>query len=295
MHRPSRCVILVFLMLFLPVTVMAHPGRTDGRGGHTNHSTGEYHYHHGYSAHQHYDMDGDGKADCPYDFKDDTDHRSGSSNSATGKSSYITSPTTSATEPQMPSTVPIAPKTTTKKEEANPVPAWIYWCFGILLIVILVMYKIIRNKDWQMKEQERIFRSREEAQKRDMSKGLEAFHNALVEKYGDRYIYEISGAPKGDYLDKELLPHSSSAQKFGRDPYIYYFGGNPNWSNVKYHHRTCRFAKESYPVNAYQINKRRDVQRCALCYCILPNTDWVDKYKQLYAFLKSNGAISKEE
>lgn len=295
MHRPSRCVILVFLMLFLPVTVMAHPGRTDGRGGHTNHSTGEYHYHHGYSAHQHYDMDGDGKADCPYDFKDDTDHRSGSSNSATGKSSYITSPTTSATEPQMPSTVPIAPKTTTKKEEANPVPAWIYWCFGILLIVILVMYKIIRNKDWQMKEQERIFRSREEAQKRDMSKGLEAFHNALVEKYGDRYIYEISGAPKGDYLDKELLPHSSSAQKFGRDPYIYYFGGNPNWSNVKYHHRTCRFAKESYPVNAYQINKRRDIQRCALCYCILPDTDWVDKYKQLYAFLKSNGAISKEE
>lgn len=32
-----------------------------------NHSTGEYHYHHGFSEHQHYDMDGDGIDDCPYD------------------------------------------------------------------------------------------------------------------------------------------------------------------------------------------------------------------------------------
>ena len=291
MHRPSRCAILVFLMLFLPVTVMAHPGRTDGRGGHTDHSTGEYHYHHGYPAHQHYDMDGDGKADCPYDFKDKTDNSTGSGNSITN---YTTTPTTEATEPSIRSTMPTTPKTTAQKEE-RPVPSWIYWCFGILIAVIFVMYGIIRSKDKQMKEQERTFRDREDTQKREISKGLASFHNALVGKYGDRYIFEISGAPKGDYLDKELLPHSSSAQKFGRDPYIYYFGGNPNWSNVKYHHRTCRFAKESYPVNAYQINKRRDVQRCALCYCILPDTDWVDKYKQLYAFLKSNGAISKEE
>ena len=55
-------------------SVSAHPGRTDSSGGHTNHSTGEYHYHHGYSAHDHYDMDGDGVIDCPYDFDDQTDH-----------------------------------------------------------------------------------------------------------------------------------------------------------------------------------------------------------------------------
>ena len=295
MNRLLRCAILLFLVMTLPMTALAHPGKTDSKGGHTDWSTGEYHYHHGYSAHQHYDMDGDGKADCPYDFKDATDHRSGSSNSGTGKSNYITSPTTSATEPPTPSTVPIAPKTTTKKEEAKPVPAWIYWCFGILLIVILVMCKIIRDKDWQMKEQERLFRSREEAQKRDMSKGLEAFHNALVEKYGDRYIYEISGAPRGDYLDKNLLPHSSSAQKFGRDPYVCYFGGNPAWSNVKYHHRTCRYANEHFPVNAYDLRKNRNAQKCMLCSCPIPNTDWVDKYRKLYTFMKSYVEIRKEE
>ena len=40
-----------------------------------NHSTGEYHYHHGYSAHDHYDMDGDGNVDCPYDFNDQTSNQ----------------------------------------------------------------------------------------------------------------------------------------------------------------------------------------------------------------------------
>lgn len=58
---------LVVLSLFV-LTVTAHPGRTDSNGGHLNHSTGEYHYHHGYSAHQHTN------GECPYEFKDKTDH-----------------------------------------------------------------------------------------------------------------------------------------------------------------------------------------------------------------------------
>ena len=48
----------------------AHPGRTDSSGGHRNSSTGEYHYHHGYPAHQHTN------GECPYDFDDKTNHSS---------------------------------------------------------------------------------------------------------------------------------------------------------------------------------------------------------------------------
>lgn len=59
----------------------AHSGRTDGAGGHTDHSTGEYHYHHGCPAHDHYDMDGDGDIDCPYEYDNRTDHGSLNSNS----------------------------------------------------------------------------------------------------------------------------------------------------------------------------------------------------------------------
>lgn len=73
---------LVVLLLILSAPASAHSGRTDGAGGHTNHSTGEYHYHHGKPAHDHYDMDGDGDVDCPYDFDDDTNHH----NSVSGDS-----------------------------------------------------------------------------------------------------------------------------------------------------------------------------------------------------------------
>ncbi len=41
------------LLIALCVSVNAHSGRTDSNGGHLNHYTGEYHYHHGYPAHDH--------------------------------------------------------------------------------------------------------------------------------------------------------------------------------------------------------------------------------------------------
>jgi hypothetical protein len=55
-------IIAVVLSALLAVVALAHPGRTDSKGGHTNHSTGEYHYHHGYPEHQH------PGGVCPYDF-----------------------------------------------------------------------------------------------------------------------------------------------------------------------------------------------------------------------------------
>ena len=55
---------------FLTVSAFAHPGNTDSSGGHYNRSTGEYHYHHGYPAHQHTN----GK--CPYDYDDKTGQNS---------------------------------------------------------------------------------------------------------------------------------------------------------------------------------------------------------------------------
>ncbi len=48
--------VLLFVLaavLLIPSVAVAHPGRTDSNGGHYNRSTGEYHYHHGYPAHDH--------------------------------------------------------------------------------------------------------------------------------------------------------------------------------------------------------------------------------------------------
>ena len=49
----SRLCAATLLLCLLCFGAAAHPGRTDSRGGHMDHSTGQYHYHHGKPAHQH--------------------------------------------------------------------------------------------------------------------------------------------------------------------------------------------------------------------------------------------------
>jgi hypothetical protein len=54
-------VCLVFVAFNLTIIGFAHPGGTDGSGGHYRGNSGEYHYHHGHSAHQH------PNGVCPYE------------------------------------------------------------------------------------------------------------------------------------------------------------------------------------------------------------------------------------
>lgn len=79
MKKKSLLIIFLILLLIPSIITYAHPGRTDSDGGHTNSSTGSYHYHHGYSAHQHTN----GK--CPYAFDDKTGSSSGTSSSNSTK------------------------------------------------------------------------------------------------------------------------------------------------------------------------------------------------------------------
>lgn len=79
--KVRRILPLILLLLFiLPVSASAHPGGTDANGGH--HDGSEYHYHHGYPAHQHTN------GVCPYNFDDKTGANSGgpSDRSASSKS-----------------------------------------------------------------------------------------------------------------------------------------------------------------------------------------------------------------
>ena len=67
-------VALLIAILCIPAAVaFAHSGGTDENGGHWDHSTGTYHYHHGYPAHQH------PNGVCPYDFDDAAEESSSSS------------------------------------------------------------------------------------------------------------------------------------------------------------------------------------------------------------------------
>ncbi len=63
--KKTIIIILIIAVIIVPVFAFAHSGRTDSSGGHRDIFAGEYHYHHGYSAHQHSD------GVCPYE--DDSD------------------------------------------------------------------------------------------------------------------------------------------------------------------------------------------------------------------------------
>ena len=52
-YRRVFGLILLLMILALPGSVLASRGGTDANGGHYDHTTGLYHYHHGYPAHQH--------------------------------------------------------------------------------------------------------------------------------------------------------------------------------------------------------------------------------------------------
>lgn len=92
-------ILVLFIVSCLPIFASAHPGKTDANGGHNDRETGEYHYHHGHPAHDHYDIDGDGIIDCPYNFVDMTGQNSGSSSSGSRRSTPTTTvPTESKSE-----------------------------------------------------------------------------------------------------------------------------------------------------------------------------------------------------
>ena len=74
---------VLLVLLVFPLTTFAHSGRTDSSGGHYDYSTGKYHYHHGFSAHQHKN------GICPFDFSNDNVLDDLNSNSYIKKNSYF--------------------------------------------------------------------------------------------------------------------------------------------------------------------------------------------------------------
>ena len=150
----------VLLLLFTVFTAHAHPGRTDGKGGHTDRSTGEYHYHHGYSAHQHEN------GECPYDFDDKTGESSGSSGSSSGRSypsvtprptiKATVKPTARATAKPTPRVTPRAtvrastPAASTSKEDDPVSFNSILLCVGIgiaigAIITVILAHRWVNN------------------------------------------------------------------------------------------------------------------------------------------------------
>ena len=129
-----RLLSLLLLLSLLITPVFAHPGRTDENGGYWDRSTGEYHYHHGYSEHQHYDMNGDGIPDCPYDFRDNTSHSGSGSSSSTSATSYSVTVTPKKSSTETTAAASVSSKPSGKKENRS----YAGWIVSAVLVLALI-------------------------------------------------------------------------------------------------------------------------------------------------------------
>lgn len=131
----------------------AHSGKTDSNGGHYDNSKGEYHYHHGYPPHQHYDMDGDGSKDCAYSFKDTTNSSKGTTkNNGTPQYTQNSIGTTSADKTPYKETSAAIDKSPSKKTKldikevilvilCSPFIGYlVYMMFSLLVTPIFILF-----------------------------------------------------------------------------------------------------------------------------------------------------------
>lgn len=257
---------IALLTVFLLSTVaFAHPGQTNADGGHYDRSTGEYHYHHGYPAHQHTG------GQCPYDFDDRTGWNSG----------------------------PSASKSDTKFFDwSDPSNSWgIILLFCVLPLPILFGIFIISDKRKSRKRARAV--AEEESRKaqalqeaipafKSKIKGLKAeYHEIQTSLLTEQVLspHVVANIPEDSFLGSDGLPHQFGANTDAEDKF--YFAVNESTSVL--HRPSCIYARglplrnimdiyRPAPYSPYPYQRPRP---CLRCKPQIPNTAWVRLYRDL--------------
>ena len=259
-------ILACMLLLSCCTVAFAHPGATDANGGHYDHSTGEYHYHHGYPAHQH----PDGR--CPYNYDDRTGQNSGSSS---GGNDSVSRPNRRTAPPGYESPKPV---------EHQKIPRYLPVLLLLSIPVSLIAYKIIKH---HVEEQQfrRSGRSRQMA--RELQEQIDSIRrrrNALrmqLLRQDVRLIRDAVGAPPGAYVDEEGLPHLYSIRSPDIDGCVFAF----NSRSGILHRPDCPYAVHLPELNIQLICGRfyphPRYRGCAFCKPYIPDLSWVPEYQKM--------------
>lgn len=248
----------IICLLFCVVVAFAHPGSTDSNGGHYDRSTGEYHYHHGYPAHQHTG------GICPYDYDDRTGWNSGTSGGSS--SSNVT-----RTEPQ-----------------ADDTDNGFKISLG-LVVFPLFLLGIFGFFDWAISHIRSFFKScvfvlsgksrKMAAQLRTELDEIKTHYQRLANINVDD-LRRVCHVPDDSYLsDPDLLPYSNDD--------IGPFGRYTVWLNHRgdiYHDPGCRYFSADRPTNAIRLPK--NAKPCGKCRPERPDVTWVSSYRSILRTLR---------
>lgn len=260
----KQILLIVALVLSLSATAIAHPGRTDSEGGHHVGGTSEYHYHHGYEAHQHTG------GICPYDFDDKTGENSGSSSSGSSTANPDWSPSFSAQEKK---TSSLGDTLVFIFLEA-PILLFGVWylcwtAWGLFKILILEPISEAKKE----KENARI---REEQ--------LRAEYQQIHSLYSGKTKIEIAkscGMPDGFYVDENNHVHEQGCNDTP-DRCIVYVA-----SKGSVYHRNSRCCQRYLtPVNIVQV---RHLNTCRYCAPDRFDLQWYDSYLEVLRLMRKHG------
>lgn len=221
----------------------AHPGRTDANGGHYDSSTGEYHYHHGYPAHQHTN------GICPYDFDDQTGWNSGTSSNSSGGNRKESPPI-----PEIPF-----------ESEQEDIPLWGWLLLGLFaLIMATVVLDIISSAidDWRRKKAEKVQRAQRYEKERQN----------YIDMYGGKSAEMLSGVPSDTEIGSDGLPKEKGADGWGKKYTVY-----RSRTGKVFHRAGCNPAA-TIPVHVFTVSS---LKPCKKCKPELPNKQWFIEYSRI--------------
>ena len=270
----KKTVFLIVCCLLLCLTVaVCHPGRTDENGGHYDHSTGEYHYHHGFPAHQHTN------GICPYDFVDQTGGESEGSSGVVRQE-----PTGDVPAISIPSFI------TGEETEEDGVD---WWAVGLATVSILFLSPVgwlllgvitggicrfanrWRQRKMQAASKMRRATAHTPARRSTCSAPGQSQREVYRDLYEGKSIWKLAGVPAGVYFDAQDLPHTQECQ-CEEDPFVVWVTTN----GESYHRPGCRMADGAAPVNIC-VAIRSGKCACKVCAPMERPPAFVEQYQRL--------------
>lgn len=249
MKRKAAVFIAAFLMVSLSASVVvhAHTGGTDSQGGHYNHSTGEYHFHHGYPAHQHTN------GVCPYDFVDKSGQNSSTSESSQSKTE----------EPQK--SISSVVESTNKGRESD-IPQWVVivsLVFVGLIFGLPVCFGILYQLWFWLKL---IF-----------SSVIKSGKKKAIEEYSEKSISELAKVPSLFKMDFDGKVYYKGQEANADQIKIVYVPNNGHC----YHDTGCKIRSKNMYEVALSKAKRMGYKRCGACNACGSYPTWYTEYKRI--------------
>lgn len=258
-----RRILCIFFSLacitVLSLSVYAHPGRTDANGGHYDRSTGEYHYHHGYPAHQHIN------GTCPYDFDDRTGWNSGSSYGSSGLSDSRSNSEATASS---------ASKSDSSGSSKGTSVSPLLLCLGAIMLVRLLHGFYKRQK----------LRAQKALEEKQRKGAFLAEQEKIRNLYEGKKLSELVPPPSpGDHIGPDGLPRGQGSEPWGSAYTVFVTSSK---SRVFHRQKFCSCTM-GRPVNIAKVGGLRP---CSRCYRMTPpDLTWYRKQKEILRICKTYG------